>query len=185
MVQRPARVVVVGGGAAGVITAATLLREAGGTPLEVHVVERSGTVGPGLAYGTQEGLHLLNNYAGRMSAFEDDPGHLVRWCRAQDDIVSTDTFLPRRVYGEYLAHLLEEPLRQGCRMTRLRGEVVGVDDSGTDYSVTRSVRSAAQGFGAYADAASRTSGRSRGGGLPSASTTTSAASRSPEARVTE
>lgn len=136
MVQRPARVVVVGGGAAGVIVTATLLREAGGTPLDVHIVERSGTVGPGLAYGTQETLHLLNNYAGRMSAFEDDPGHLVRWCRAQDDIVSTDTFLPRHVYGSYLAHLLEEPTPRGCRLTRVRGEVVGVDDSGTDYSVT-------------------------------------------------
>jgi uncharacterized NAD(P)/FAD-binding protein YdhS len=128
--------VVVGGGAAGVITAANLLREAGGTPLDVRIVERGDVVGPGLAYGTHESLHLLNNYAGRMSAFEDDPGHLVRWCRAQDDIVHPDTFLPRQVYGAYLESLLEAPVPAGSRRTRVRGQVVGIDDSGSDYSVT-------------------------------------------------
>ena len=136
MVQRHVRVVVVGGGAAGVITAATLLRGAGGTPVDVRMVERGATVGPGLAYGTRESLHLLNNYAGRMSAFEDDPGHLVRWCRAQDEIVGPDTFLPRHVYGAYLAGLLGTPTPPGSRLTRTRGEAVGIDDSGSDYSVT-------------------------------------------------
>ncbi|HET6654518.1 MAG TPA: FAD/NAD(P)-binding protein [Nocardioides sp.] len=136
--RRPVRVVVVGGGAAGVITAATMLRERGGTPLDVRIVERGDVVGPGLAYGTRESLHLLNNYAGRMSAFEDDPEHLVRWCREQDDIVGTDTFLPRHVYGAYLASLLEAPVSAGSRLTRVRGEVVGIDDSGADYSVTLS-----------------------------------------------
>jgi uncharacterized NAD(P)/FAD-binding protein YdhS len=135
-VRRPVRVVVVGGGAAGVITAATLLRERGGTSLDVRVVERAAVVGPGLAYGTRESLHLLNNYAGRMSAFEDDPGHLVRWCREQDDIVSADTFLPRHVYGAYLASLLEAPVPAGSLLAGVRGEVVGIDDSGSDYSVT-------------------------------------------------
>ena len=135
MVQSPVRVVVVGGGAAGVIAAANLLRDSGGTPLDVRVVERGGTVGPGLAYGTRETLHLLNNYAGRMSAFEDDPGHLVRWCRARDEIVSTDTFLPRHVYGEYLSSLLEAAAPAGSRVGTLRGTVVGLDDSGADYTL--------------------------------------------------
>ena len=134
--RRPVRVVVVGGGAAGVIAAATVLRESGGTPLDVHIVERGPTVGPGLAYGTQETLHLLNNYAGRMSAFEDEPAHLVRWCHRRGEVVGPDTFLPRHVYGAYLADLLDEEVPAGSRVSRLRGEVVGIDDSGTDYSVT-------------------------------------------------
>jgi uncharacterized NAD(P)/FAD-binding protein YdhS len=119
-----------------VITAAAMLRERGGSPLDVCIVERGEVVGPGLAYGTSESLHLLNNYAGRMSAFEDDPGHFVRWCREQDDIVSADTFLPRHVYGAYLASLLDAPVPVGSRVAGVRGEVVGIDDSGTDYSVT-------------------------------------------------
>ena len=78
MVRSLRRVLIVGGGAAGVVTAATLLREADGNALDIEIVERRDTLGRGLAYGTRERVHLLNNYAGRMSAFEDDPGHLVR-----------------------------------------------------------------------------------------------------------
>ena len=135
MVRRPVRVLVVGGGAAAVITAATLLREAGGTPLDVEIVERGSVVGPGLAYGTRERLHLLNNYAGRMSAFEDDPGHLVRWCRARDEVVGVETFLPRQVYGEYLSGLLAG-LPGGTAVRHTRDEVIGLDDSGSDYVAT-------------------------------------------------
>jgi uncharacterized NAD(P)/FAD-binding protein YdhS len=139
MVRRPVRVLVAGGGAAGVVTAATLLREAadgtGATPLDIEIVERGGVIGPGLAYGTSERVHLLNNYAGRMSAFEDDPGHLVRWCRERDEVVGAETFLPRQVYGEYLAVLLDR-LPGGAAVRRTRDAVVGLDDSGTDYALT-------------------------------------------------
>ena len=75
------QVLVVGGGAAGVITAATLLR--GTARSAVTVVERPPVAGPGLAYATTDPHHLLNNYAARMSAVEDDPAHLVRWCWSQ------------------------------------------------------------------------------------------------------
>lgn len=135
MVRSPVRVLVVGGGAAGVITAAALLRSAGDTPLDVEVVGRASTLGPGLAYGTAEGLHLLNNYAGRMSAFEDDPTHLVRWCRERDEVVGAETFLPRQVYGEYLSGLLAG-LPGGAAVRHTRDEVVGIDDSGTDYTAS-------------------------------------------------
>lgn len=135
MAERPVRALVVGGGAAGVITAATLLRRAGDTSLDVRIVERVGTVGPGLAYGTSESLHLLNNYAGRMSAFEDDPGHLVRWCLARGEVVGPESFLPRHVYGEYLAGLLDRRDGRG-NVRRIHDEVVGIDDSGTDYVAT-------------------------------------------------
>ena len=71
------------------------------------MVERAAVVGPGLAYGTREPHHLLNNYAGRMSAIEDDPEHLVRWCRAQGMAVGADTFVSRETYGRYLRNLVE------------------------------------------------------------------------------
>lgn len=106
MVRSLRRVLIVGGGAAGVVTAATLLREADGNALDIEIVERRDTLGRGLAYGTRERVHLLNNYAGRMSAFEDDPGHLVRWCLARGRAVRPETFLSRQTYGEYLSSLL-------------------------------------------------------------------------------
>jgi uncharacterized NAD(P)/FAD-binding protein YdhS len=116
-----------------VIAAAALLRDGHG-PVDVRIVERGDTVGPGLAYRTREPLHLLNNYAGRMSALEDDPGDLVRWCLGQGLTVAPETFLPRHVYGGYLAGLLGRvDARPGSRVTRLRGEVVSLEEGGAGY----------------------------------------------------
>lgn len=130
---RARRVLVVGGGAAGVITAAHLVSEHDG-PVEVRVVERGATPGPGLAYDTNESLHLLNNYAGRMSALERQPGHLVAWCRSQGLAVTAESFLPRGLYGRYLASVLDGvAAAPGSRVSRLRGEVVAVEDAGDSY----------------------------------------------------
>jgi uncharacterized NAD(P)/FAD-binding protein YdhS len=135
--DRPTRVLVVGGGAAGVITAAALLREAAGAPVDVRIVERGAAVGPGLAYGTEDPLHLLNNYAGRMSALEDEPGDLLAWCAEQGVAATADTFLPRSTYGRYLATLLDRvSVPAGSRVSRLRGEVVDLDDTGIGYRAT-------------------------------------------------
>ena len=140
MVTSPERVLVVGGGAAGAITAVTVLREAAAhaaRPVDVMVVERSEVVGPGLAYGTYETHHLLNNYACRMSAFEDDPDHLVRWCLSRGMRITPSTFLSRRTYGRYLAALLDEhPIPIGSGLTRVHGEVVELLDTGTSYRAT-------------------------------------------------
>lgn len=137
MVGAPKRVLVVGGGAAGVVTTAALLREAAtasGQPVDVTVVERSAVLGPGLAYGTRERQHLLNNYAGRMSALEHDPLHLVRWCVAEGMAVTDRTFVSRETYGRYLAGLLDSvPVPPGSRVTRLRDEVVDLTDAGSAY----------------------------------------------------
>lgn len=140
MVTSPDRVLVVGGGAAGTITAVTVLREAAAypqRPVDVMVVERSPVVGPGLAYGTYETHHLLNNYASRMSAFEDDPEHLVRWCLSRGMRITPHTFLSRRTYGRYLAGLLDDqPIPIGSGLTRVHGEVVDLLDTGTSYRAT-------------------------------------------------
>jgi len=133
----PTRVLVVGGGAAGVVTAAAVLRDAVGSPVDVQVVERGDVTGPGLAYSTEDPLHLLNNYAGRMSALEDRPDDLLRWCAEQGVAATPDTFLPRTTYGRYLGSLLDRvPVPRGSRLSRLRGEVVDLDDTGLGYRAT-------------------------------------------------
>ncbi len=139
MASESRRVLVVGGGAGGVVTVAALLRQAerDRTDVDVTIVERSAVIGPGLAYGTREPHHLLNNYAARMSALEDDPLHLVRWCRSQGMAVSGETFVSRETYGRYLAALLDDvAVPSGSRLTRLRDEVVDVTDAGTEYLAT-------------------------------------------------
>lgn len=135
--RRPVRVLIVGGGAAGVVAAAALLRQGGRVPVDVRIVERRDVVGPGLAYRTTEPLHLLNNYAGRMSALPGEPDDLLSWCAQEGVDATADTFLPRHVYGRYLAGLLDRvAVPAGSRLSRLRGEVVDLDDTGSDYRAT-------------------------------------------------
>ena len=136
MTQQARRVLVVGGGAAGVIAASTFLRDAAarGTGVDLAVVERARVVGQGLAYGTDDPGLLLNNYVSRMSGVEDDPDHLLRWCATQGLDVTGDTFLPRSTYARYLADLLySSPVPLGSRLRRVHDEVVDVVDNGQAY----------------------------------------------------
>jgi uncharacterized NAD(P)/FAD-binding protein YdhS len=133
----PRRVVVIGGGASGALVAANLLRaSASGRPVDVRVIERDNLVGPGLAYGTTDPRHLLNNYAARLSVFEQEPDHLIRWCTERRIHAEPQSFLPREVYGRYLADVLastDVPL--GSRLHRYRGEVVDVQPHEAGFTV--------------------------------------------------
>jgi uncharacterized NAD(P)/FAD-binding protein YdhS len=101
-------VAIIGGGFSGATLAAQLLRHAT-QPISVVVIERATTRGRGVAYSTMHGWHLLNVPAGDMSAFADDRGHLLRWAQNNfDSRVGPESFLPRRVYGQYIESLLKE-----------------------------------------------------------------------------
>ena len=84
--KRPSRVAVaiIGGGFSGAILAAQLLRHSGPS-LSVAVVEKTASVGRGLAYGTDCRSLLLNVRARNMSAFPDDPHHFLRWAQSNYD----------------------------------------------------------------------------------------------------
>ncbi|MFM8993594.1 MAG: FAD/NAD(P)-binding protein [Actinomycetota bacterium] len=89
-------IVIVGGGAAGTLTAIHTAR-ASREPTQATIIERRPALGEGVAYGTADSAHLLNVPASGMSAHEDDPTHLVRWagCAPED-------FVARSRYAEYL-----------------------------------------------------------------------------------
>jgi hypothetical protein len=100
----PARTVVVAGaGFSGVVVAAHLLRRGGGGPPRVVLVNRSGTMARGVAYGTNSPAHVLNVAAGRSGASPDDPDGFLRFARGRDPGVTAGNFVPRRLYGDYLA----------------------------------------------------------------------------------
>src|SRR5882724_11027897 len=100
------KVVVIGGGFCGVVTAVNLARLTD-TPLAVTVVNAGHLLGRGVAYGTRRPEHLLNVVARNMSALADQPDHFVEWLRTRSDFVDMTTvelreqFIPRRVYGDY------------------------------------------------------------------------------------
>lgn len=83
----------------------------------------------GLAYGTKHLCHLLNVPAGRMSALPDRPDHFLHWAQANyGRTVQATTFLPRPVYGRYLASLLEEAIGHGSagNLRWIHGEISSV-----------------------------------------------------------
>ncbi|HMZ15156.1 MAG TPA: FAD/NAD(P)-binding protein, partial [Mycobacterium sp.] len=93
------RVAIVGGGAAGVLTAAHLRRVR--PDAQITLIDSSGRPGTGAAYGTGDPVHLLNVPAHRMSAWPDDPDHFCRWL---DDhaVTAPEGFAPRLAYARYL-----------------------------------------------------------------------------------
>lgn len=97
---------IIGGGASGTLTAVHLLHASRGSDLRVVLHERGPAVARGVAYATTDERHLLNVRSRDMSAFPDDPGHLVEWALATGRPVDPLGFLPRATYAAYLDHLL-------------------------------------------------------------------------------
>jgi uncharacterized NAD(P)/FAD-binding protein YdhS len=110
------RVVIVGGGASGVLLSAHLrLRH---PDAQITVVDSSDRPGSGAAYGTPDPCHLLNVIAEGMSAWPEDPGHFCRWLEERA-VATVDGFAPRLAYARYLKEVLNQA---GVRLEH--GEVV-------------------------------------------------------------
>lgn len=131
-------IAVIGAGFSGTLTAIHLARlsakadRAAGA--RIVLLNRTSVFGPGLAYSTDSAVHYLNVPAGNMSAFDDDPGHFLKWAQAHQPptpltpptptpltpIQSTaaaapivsGSFVPRGLYGQYLRELLQTAQRE-------------------------------------------------------------------------
>jgi uncharacterized NAD(P)/FAD-binding protein YdhS len=124
-------VTIVGGGASGVLLAAHLLRNPD-TDIRVTLLERRGQFGQGLAYSASQRDHKVNVPARGMSAFADDPDHFWRWLqgRGYPSAPGSWVFVPRRLYGAYLEHVLGEAGRSRLgRLVVMSEEVMSVRES--------------------------------------------------------
>lgn len=130
-------VAIIGGGFAGTTLAAQLLRKSGQT-VSVVLIERSGQLGRGVAYGTQCAEHLLNVPAQKMTAYPDEPDHFLHWARHNfDPGVKTGDYLPRRVYGRYVASVLQQEIdRHPGRFIHAQDEAVSLARVGGTTEIT-------------------------------------------------
>jgi uncharacterized NAD(P)/FAD-binding protein YdhS len=120
-------IAIIGAGFSGTTLAVHLLRAAPPGLERLYLVERAeGRIG-GVAYRTQSASHTLNVPAGRMSALEDEPDDFLRFVRRREPALTGGSFVPRRVYGEYLADTLDVSRRSSrLPLLRVAGEVVSV-----------------------------------------------------------
>ena len=112
--------------------AAQLLRR-GDPACSVVVVEKTSSVGRGLAYGTECPSLLLNVRTRNMSAFADDPTHFLRWAQSNHDpATGPGSFLPRAVYGRYIQAVLDEAVHTGGeqRLQWVKDEALRVSPTG-------------------------------------------------------
>lgn len=132
---------IIGGGFSGTMVAVHLLRRAMKAlpgPDTVFLFERAPKFCTGVAYSTTSPQHLLNVPAARMSAFEDDPEHFLRWVRTRDRKAIGGSFVPRALYGEYIASVLRDThaaaMAQDApiHFERIASEVVDVEPGGPD-----------------------------------------------------
>ncbi len=126
--SRP-HILIVGGGASGVLLAAHLLRDPA-ADIRVTLIEKRGEVGRGVAYSARQRDHVLNVAAPGMSAFADDPEHFWRWLLDRGLVSEANrfVFMPRRLYGEYLSEVLGRHVDDG-RLHLLHDAVVAVHPS--------------------------------------------------------
>src|SRR6478735_3486985 len=106
----PLHVCVVGGGftgAAAAIACAARIEH----PFRLTIVERSKSLGRGVAYGGDHPLHLLNVRTRDLSIRAGQPGDFLNWAFRQIDQGENHaglheglahTFLPRQLFGEYV-----------------------------------------------------------------------------------
>ncbi|HTO03196.1 MAG TPA: FAD/NAD(P)-binding protein [Opitutus sp.] len=129
-------IAIIGGGFSGAALTIHLLRSAK-APLRIMLIERKPPFGSGVAYGTKSPDHLLNVPANQMGLWADEPDHFVRWLRAQretegvPEVFDEQGFLPRRLYGAYIASLLNEADAESAdhvELERVEGEVVDLEE---------------------------------------------------------
>lgn len=132
-----AAVAIIGGGVSGSLIAVQLMRSAT-EQLDIHLIERSGVYGRGVAYGTGNYSALLNVPAAKMSAFPDDPKHFLRWLQASDfrgeqgQAATETSFVPRTIYGNYMSEVLCTAEHEAKRRVRL----IRHNDTASNISVS-------------------------------------------------
>lgn len=125
------RLVIIGAGFSGAVTAIEFLKRAS-EGMHLTIINRSGKMARGLAYGTNSPHHLLNVPAGNMSALVDQPDSFLAFCQKIDPETHSGSFVSRKLYGAYLSETLSQSEAQStAKCSRITGEVLSIQADGT------------------------------------------------------
>lgn len=116
------RIAIIGGGAASASLLGELLDRELSPPLHLDWYTGGKPPGRGVAYATPSDRHLLNVRAASMGLFPARPGGFLEFAQRHDRTASGADFLPRRLYGDYLAAEVTQALERG----KARGHEVDI-----------------------------------------------------------
>ncbi|MEW9679300.1 FAD/NAD(P)-binding protein [Pseudomonas sp. TE50-2] len=105
-------IAIVGGGFSGTLTAINTVRADCSGRIRIVVIDGSRRVCRGLAYRHDDDNFVLNVPAGNMSALVEEPDDFVAFCQGVDPSLNAKSFVSRRLYGEYLEHLLKQTMER-------------------------------------------------------------------------
>ena len=142
-------VAIAGGGFAGSMLAVQLARQSR-IPLRIKLYDAAGRFARGVAYGTEDPNHLLNVRADRMGAFDDKPDDFYRWLLSNETElrrrhpglaplkIAPEAFMPRLLYGDYIAALLEEAVQSEGRVVieTIAAEITDAEKDGDGILLT-------------------------------------------------
>jgi uncharacterized NAD(P)/FAD-binding protein YdhS len=129
-------VAIIGCGSTGVGLLAQLVEVLNEAPnaLRVLVFEKSGKLGPGLAYSCHPDL-MMNSPAGKVTVFDKDNHHFLRWLASSREKwephypslalmreFDPEWFSPRALIGIYMNDMFE----QSCQQAKEKGILVEV-----------------------------------------------------------
>jgi uncharacterized NAD(P)/FAD-binding protein YdhS len=136
-------IAVIGGGFAGTMLAVNCIKKSTSSE-KIFIIDEKGLFGRGVAYSPYSGKQLLNVVASKMSAFADQPDHFLNWLRTREEFNKIDqnllahAFLPRRIYGNYLAQLwneTKESLENKTRIQEITDNVVDIEKQNSGYKL--------------------------------------------------
>lgn len=133
---------IIGGGAAGVLVAIQVLRQAK-APLALAIFEPASQLAQGIAYATPWPEHLLNVPAAKMSAFADQPGDFLDYLMAANAYpgeareVLGERYVCRHFFAAYLQQRLQEAVAASpAQLQVIAQPVLGLQPDDHGYQLT-------------------------------------------------
>lgn len=108
---------IIGRGFSGTMAAVQLIEHAT-APIKLVLIDTDQNAIRGIAYNSPSKSYLLNVPVSGMSAFSDQPDHLLDWVMEEEEYKEKERnevrqiFLPRYKYGEYLISIWNEALKK-------------------------------------------------------------------------
>jgi uncharacterized NAD(P)/FAD-binding protein YdhS len=114
-------IAIIGAGFSGTMLTCHLIKHSS-HHLIISLFDKSKKFAEGVAYSTINPHHLLNVRAENMSAYPEEPGHLLQWLHTHETTwralhpefltltLGAKSFVPRMIFGAYIKSLLAEAL---------------------------------------------------------------------------